>query len=78
MELFDASIALPLSRASGKTYAVLVFFRNRHVAQPAALCNRDEYYKHPALLDLLTQVYAVAPVAAEYERAKPRFTQALE
>jgi hypothetical protein len=79
MELFDASLALPIHHASYlKTAAVLVFYRNRHAAVPAALCHRPEYYKEEALLTLFAELEGVASVALEFDEAKPRFRETQE
>jgi len=79
MEMFDASIALPvLHPVYKKLSAVLVFYRNRHVTNAAAVCNAPEYYNHPALVALFNNAKDLAPLALEYEQAMPQWHQIRE
>jgi len=68
MDLFDASIAIPVRHpVYKKTCAIIVFYRSRHVASPTAVCYAPEYHKHPAVVEVFTSAQRLAPLAVEYD-----------
>jgi len=79
MELFDASMAIPLRHAIYDNFsAVAVFYRNRSAADATALCHAPEFRTHPALVALVEQAYQYLPRALHLEEAMPAWRTAQE
>ena len=74
MDMFDASIAIPVKHpVYKKTCAILVFYRSRHVASPAAVCYAPDYHKHPAVVEVFASAQRLAPLAVEYDMGMPHW-----
>jgi hypothetical protein len=79
MDMFDASIAIPARHpVYKKTCAVLVFYRNRHVAKRAAVWNVPQFHKHPAMVEVFNNAARLAPLAVEYDMAMPHWDSVQE